>query len=445
MKPEHIYTISEITKEIKKILENNFTNVWIRGEISNLHIHSSGHIYFSLKDQESQIRAVIFKSKVSLLKFRLRKGLNIVVYGYISIYEPRGEYQIIVDYAEITGVGELYEAFEKLKKDLEKKGLFDPKHKKPLPMLPQKVGIITSPTGAAIRDILSVINRRFANIEILIIPVKVQGEDSAVEIIQAIKILNKIKEIEVIILSRGGGSIEDLWSFNEEKVAYAIYQSQIPIISAIGHETDFTIADFVADIRAATPSIAAEILTKNKEELRQKINSLRTFIISKTKSNTSKKLLKYQRYRNSILFKRPYYKIDKDQQYLDNCLNAIYSRFSKQVGNWENRLIRFQEYNIFKSPQKYLLDFYRKNLKQKEGLIENTFYNKFQKLQYQTQLFIEKLDSFSPLKTLSRGYSIAYLHPENIILKDSSQVSINKDIKVELHKGKILAKVYNLT
>ncbi|MDI6785941.1 MAG: exodeoxyribonuclease VII large subunit [bacterium] len=443
MKLEHIYTISEITKEIKKIIENNFTNIWIRGEVSNLHLHNSGHIYFSLKDQESHIRVVIFKGKASQLKFKLQNGLNIVVYGYISVYEPRGEYQVIVDYAETTGMGILYEVFEKLKKNLEKKGLFDTKHKKLLPMLPQKIGIITSPTGAAIKDILSVINRRFANIEVLIVPVKVQGEGSIAEIIHAIKILNRIKEIEVIIIARGGGSIEDLWSFNEEKIAYAIYQSHIPIISAIGHETDFTIADFVADIRAATPSIAAEILTKNKEDLRQKINSLRTFIISKTKSTISKQLFNYQKYQNSTFFKRPYYKVDKDSQYIDNCLNVICSRFSQRIEVRKNRLIRCQEYNTFKSPQKYFLEFYRESLKQKNKLIKNAFYSKLQKLKFQTQLFIEKIDSYSPLKTLSRGYSIAYLHPENIIIKDASQASINKNIKVKLSKGEILAKIYN--
>ncbi|MBU0599859.1 exodeoxyribonuclease VII large subunit [bacterium] len=438
---QYIYTITEITKEIKKLLENNFTSVWIKGEISNLHIHTSGHIYFSLKDQESQIKAVIFKSKASQMNLKLRDGLNVVVYGLISIYEPRGEYQIIVDYLKSTGAGVLYEAFERLKKDLEKKGIFDPKHKRALPMIPQRIGIVTSPTGAAIRDILSVIKRRFSNIEILIVPVKVQGEGSVVEIIQAINILNKIEEMEVIILTRGGGSVEDLWSFNDERLAYAIYHSRIPIISAVGHETDFTIADFVADLRAATPSIAAEILTKNKKELSQKIKSFKTFIISRTKSTLVKKNLSYKNCQNSILFKRPYYKIDKIQQYLDHYLNTISFNFSRKIETWKNRLFISQEDKIFKFPQRYLLEFRKQDLEQRRSLVRNIFCHKFQEIQFKTNLFIEKLDSFSPLKTLGRGYSITYLYPENVIIKDSSQVKKDNSIRVKLHKGEVLAKV----
>jgi exodeoxyribonuclease VII large subunit len=444
MKKDYIYTITEITKEIKRLLENNFTNIWVRGEISNLHVHSSGHIYLSLKDQNSQIRAVIFKSRASQLKFRLRNGLSIVVFGYLTVYEVRGDYQLIIEYAEPTGLGALYEAFEELKRKLEKKGLFDLAHKKPLPMIPQKVAIVTSPTGAAIRDILSVINRRFANIEILIYPVKVQGEEASKEIVEAIRFLNRKKEVEVIILARGGGSIEDLWAFNEEEVAYAIYNSKIPIISAVGHEVDFTIADFVADVRAATPSIAGEILTKNKEELRLRLSSLRSFIISRIHNIISRKKSELKSFQNSILFKRPYYKLDRLGQDLDNYINIIQHNFTRNLELSKNRFFRCLEYNIFKSPYKYLVEPYGDELNQKRQLLVNILKEKLKSMEYRSRLAMEKLDSFSPLKTLARGYSITYLYPEGIIVKESSQVEEEKEIKVRLYKGEILAKVTNI-
>lgn len=266
-----VFSVTEITRMIRYSLEADFSGIWVKGEISNLRIPSSGHIYLTLKDESSQLKGVMFKFQNRNLKFQLEDGLRVIVFGNISVYEPRGEYQLIIEHIEPKGIGALQLAYEQLKERLYKEGLFDKKHKKPLSVLPRKIGIITSPTGAAIRDILMIMERRFANIHMLIYPVRVQGEGSAQEIALAIEEMNSIKAADVLILARGGGSIEDLWSFNEEIVARAIFRSRIPVISAVGHEIDYTISDFVADLRAPTPSAAAEMVVQSKEELLKRV------------------------------------------------------------------------------------------------------------------------------------------------------------------------------
>src|SRR3989339_1280832 len=262
-----VYTVSELTRAIKFVLEEDFPEVLVEGEISNFRVPNSGHAYFTLKDKDSQLKVVLFKLNKRLLKFEPDDGLHVIVRGRISVYEPRGEYQLIADYMEPKGIGALQLAFEQLKEKLFKEGLFDEAHKIPIPQFPQKIAIVTSPTGAAIRDMLRIIDRRFSNVHIIIYPVKVQGEGASAEIARAVKELNALPDIDVMIVGRGGGSIEDLWAFNEEIVARAIYDSRIPIISAVGHETDFTIADWVAEYRAPTPSAAAEKATPDMKEL----------------------------------------------------------------------------------------------------------------------------------------------------------------------------------
>lgn len=251
---KHIYTVSELTREARMLLESAFPAVWVEGEISNFSIHSSGHMYFSLKDENAVLNCAMFRSENQQLKFGPKDGMQVLCFGRISIYDKQGRYQLYVQTMEPKGLGALQLAFQQLKERLQKEGLFDAAHKKPIPFLPQRIGIVTSPTGAAIRDILNISTRRFQNIHIIINPVRVQGEGAAIEIANAIKEFNEYAKLDVIIVARGGGSLEDLWSFNEEIVARAIYDSKIPVISAIGHEVDFTIADFVADFRAPTPS-----------------------------------------------------------------------------------------------------------------------------------------------------------------------------------------------
>jgi len=272
-KGRYIYTVSQLTSSIKIVLEDSFQNIWIDGEISNFKA-VAGHFYFTLKDDKSELKCVFFKSSNEKIKFEIKDGMQVLCCGKISIYEQRGVYQLYVARMEPKGIGELQLAFEQLKEKLFKEGLFDEAHKKPIPLLPERIGIVTSITGAAIRDILHVLNKRFSNVEVIINPVKVQGDEAKEEISSAIEEFNRLGNVDVMIVGRGGGSLEDLWAFNEEIVARAIYNSKIPVISAVGHEIDWTISDFVADMRAPTPSVAAEIVIAKKSELADRLDEI---------------------------------------------------------------------------------------------------------------------------------------------------------------------------
>jgi len=271
---KHIYTVSELTREARMLLESAFGAVWVQGEISNLIAHSSGHMYFSLKDEGAVLNCAMFRAENQLLKFAPKDGMQVLCSGRVSIYDKQGRYQLYVQAMEPKGLGALQLAFQQLKEKLQKEGLFDQARKRPIPFLPRRIGIVTSPTGAAIRDILKISTGRFQNVEIIINPVKVQGETAAREIAAAIKGFNEYGNIDVMIVGRGGGSVEDLWPFNEEIVARAIFDSKIPVISAVGHEVDFTISDFVADLRASTPSEAAKLVIPEKEKLISDIEAL---------------------------------------------------------------------------------------------------------------------------------------------------------------------------
>ena len=271
VKPDAVYSVSQLTEIIKVALETAFPLVWVEGEISNFHRHSSGHLYFTLKDPKSQVRAVMFRFEAKKVAFDLKDGQKVVCRGRINVYEPRGEYQIVIDLVEPKGVGALQLAFEQLKEKLRLEGLFDPGRKKKLPLRPRTIGVVTSPRGAAIVDILRTLERRYARLHVLIYPAKVQGEGASAEIVEGIDYLSNLPGIDVLIVGRGGGSIEDLWAFNEEKVARAIHRSPVPVISAVGHEVDFTIADFVADIRASTPSAAAEMVIEKEQAFAERI------------------------------------------------------------------------------------------------------------------------------------------------------------------------------
>ncbi len=271
MPQKRVWKVSELTRTVSDLLEGNFPDIWVEGEVSNYRAAQSGHLYFTLKDATAQIRCVCFRDQLRGIKFRPEDGLHITVRGGLSVYQARGEYQIYVTHIEPVGLGALQLAFEQLKKKLQEEGLFDSARKRPLPVLPRCIGVITSPAGAAIRDILRVLNRRFANLHVQIYPVKVQGDGAAAEIVHALRYFNRVKFADVLILARGGGSLEDLWAFNEEAVSRAIAGSAIPVITGIGHETDFTIADFAADLRAPTPSAAAEVVVRSRDEFERHI------------------------------------------------------------------------------------------------------------------------------------------------------------------------------
>ncbi len=271
---KYIYKVGELTSQIKTILEDSFSKIWVEGEISNFSAPSSGHIYFTLKDDKSELKCAFFKGYNEKIKFKINDGMHAICFGKVSLFEKRGQYQLIVSRMEPKGIGALQLAFEQLKERLFKEGLFDESRKRVIPKLPDRIGIVTSPTGAAIRDMLHVIKKRFSNVEIIINPVKVQGEGAKEEIATAIEEFNKLNNVDVIITGRGGGSLEDLWAFNEEVVARAIYNSRLPVISAVGHEIDWTISDFVADLRAPTPSVAAEVVIVKKSELADRLDEI---------------------------------------------------------------------------------------------------------------------------------------------------------------------------
>ncbi len=433
-----ILTVSELTLKVKTCLETDFAEVWVEGEISNFRRPSSGHSYLTLKDEKSQIRAVIFRFMGRYLKFEPQDGMLVICRGKMSVYEPRGEYQLILDYMEPKGVGALQLAFEQLKEKLSREGLFAADHKKPLPYLPRRIGIVTSPTGAAIKDLLNVIGRRFPTISILISPVKVQGEGSAQEITQAIDGLNLLDDIDLIIVARGGGSLEDLWSFNEECVARAIYRSAIPVVSAVGHEIDFTIADFVADLRAPTPSAAGELVVRDKGELLNFIDSL-----SDRLKNRILKVLESEKKQAQQVMKRIpdlRFRLSDLQLRVDDLKARLAPRL-KNVLRLQNEMLKGSITRLFLNNPKSMVQ----NYSARVLLYEKTLTDRIQFVLRGTRQTLEnaagQLDSLSPLRVLERGYSITRLLPSLQVVKESTTVEGGDRVNVVLGKGTIDCKV----
>lgn len=425
-KNKHIYTVSEITQDIKLILENTFGEVWIEGEVSNFNAHTSGHFYFSLKDKTAVIGAVMFSRVNRELKFKIENGLKVICFGRIDIFAPYSKYQIIVESIEPKGIGSLQLALEQLKQKLEKEGLFLVEHKRPLPYLPSRVGVVTSLSGAAIKDIIKVLDRRFRDIHIIINPAQVQGEGAKEEISQAIKDFNRLNEelpvnerIEVMIVGRGGGSMEDLWAFNEEIVARAIYASKIPIISAVGHERDWTIADLVADVRAATPSVAAELVIPKKDDLRGKIDNL----LASLKSSFLNIALGVEE------------RIDDLTHRLR--LNTEHI-LALNVGTFDAACKKLALLNPVALIEQYKI---RATDLARHIYVCTLHFIKLRELEFSKA--IEKLSNLSPLNILSRGYSITFKMPEEQIIKDVKFIKTGDTIKTKLHKGQILSQVLN--
>jgi exodeoxyribonuclease VII large subunit len=391
VQPPKIYTVSDLTSEIRVLLEDSFSGVWVEGEVSNFHHHSSGHIYFTLKDQESQIRGVMFRMQNRNLRFKPQDGLAVLIYGVLSVYERRGDYQVVVEYMEPKGLGALQLAFEQLKKKLQAEGLFDEARKRPIPMLPRRIGVITSPTGAAIRDILHVLRRRFAGVDVLIYPVTVQGDEAAPEIVEALRELNRRGGLDVLIVARGGGSIEDLWAFNEESVARAIADSKIPVISAVGHEVDYTIADFVADLRAPTPSAAAEMVIAKKDELAQRLDDLQARMTGVMRSRLHALVARVAGLDRHLRLLNPMERIRMQRRHLTGLW--------KDMTAWADRRLLVVT-----------------------GRLEAA---------------AGKLDSLSPLAILSRGYSICLRLPDREIVKDSAGLAAGDEVEVRLHRGRL--------
>ena len=394
MRPVAI-SVSELNKYIKnKVDEDDYlNNVYVKGEISNFKLHYTGHMYFTLKDENSLIKCVMFKSSTPTLKFTPKDGMKVLVFGTVAVYEAGGVYQIYCKAMQEDGIGDLYKEFEKLKNKLEKEGLFAASHKKKIPVMPKKIGVLSSGTGAVIRDIINVSTRRNPNVNIRLYPVPVQGNGAAEKIVEAIQVMNTYKLSDVIILARGGGSLEDLWPFNEEIVARAIYDSEIPIISAVGHETDFTIADFVADLRAPTPSAAAELAQVDVRELHKKIETYQ----NRFKQALSKRLevmrLRYEKAMNSRVFTDPTKRINEQYIYIDNKVKQLENIIQKKLTESKNIATKY----------------------------------------------MAQLDALSPLKTLTRGYSIT--ENKGKVLKSIKNVKIDDEISVRLQNGVLTAQV----
>ncbi|MDQ1273205.1 MAG: exodeoxyribonuclease large subunit [Planctomycetota bacterium] len=393
-----ILTISELTRKIRGSLEQEFFNIWVVGEVSNVKRPSSGHVYLTLKDANAQLQAVMFKTRANNIKFEIKDGMSVLAFGSVTVYEARGQYQLIIERMEPKGIGALQLAFLQLKERLEKEGLFDPAHKKPLPLLPKKIGIVTSLTGAAIRDIINVINRRFARVEILIYPVKVQGEGSALEIARAIGDLNTIPDVDVMIVGRGGGSLEDLWAFNEEVVARSIYSSKIPVISAVGHEIDVTISDLVADKRALTPTEAGELVVPRYDQLKDAVEKIKTRLVQALCNKILLAGTTLLRIKNSFSFKRPFDRILRLQQALDEIVQRFVTAGKHTVALERERLV---------------------------GLTN-------------------RLDSVSPLRVLNRGYSITTNVEDDKPIKSVEALDRGKLLKTRLCEGVIVSSVVEI-
>jgi len=423
----HIYTVSELTRSIKLVLENSFSRVWVEGEVSGFNTYPSGHSYFSLKDDTSILPAVLFVRVVRDVKFKIADGLKVICCGKVSAYTSHaggGKYQIIVENIEPKGIGSLQLALEQLKTKLEKEGLFAAEHKKPIPYLPARIGVVTSLSGAAIKDILKVLDRRFKDTHIIIHSVQVQGEGAKEEIAQAIRNFNifneslpEAEQVEVMIVGRGGGSIEDLWAFNEEVVARAIYNSRIPIISAVGHERDWTVADLVADLRAPTPSVAAELVIPEKEDLSEELDNL----ISGLKRNLQNLLLS---------FEEP--------------MDDLVHRLSLNTAHiWElnrSRLILAAKKLGLLNPAA-LIPQYKTRILDLAKQIYVRMDHLFKLKDSEFTRGIEKLSSLNPLNILARGYSVTFKIPEGRIIKDAKFIKTGDTIKTKVYKGEILSKV----
>ncbi len=438
---ENILTVSQLNNNIKLLLEETFDFVLVEGEVSNLRRPQSGHVYFTLKDEKSQIKAVFFRSFGGAHRrnsFELEEGLNVLCRARLNVYLPRGEYQLVVESVEPLGVGALQKAFEQLKTKLQAEGLFDESRKKSVPFLPERIGVVTSPTGAVIRDILNITGRRFPAADILIAPVRVQGREAAAEIIQALRNLHDYGNVDVIIIARGGGSLEDMTPFNDEALAREIFRSSIPIVSAVGHETDFTICDFVADLRAPTPSAAAELILPDRLELLSRISTARHRIMS----GLVRYLADHQDRLDSLQerIKDPRRFIMNLQMNLDDLRDRLTSAFDHQKKNLGHHITRLELRLQHRSPA-WLIKEKKMLLKNIRHGLSADFSSRVTALKNNLYRNATLLESLSPLAVLQRGYSITRSIPGGAVIRQTDNLNEGDRVNVLLAKGNFNAKI----
>ena len=440
----HIYTVAEVTARVKRLIEGSrgLQEIWVRGEVSNFK-PSSRHLYFSLKDENALLSCVMFENRKNNLKLALSNGIEVMARGSMGVYGARSSYQLYVEEIVSVGRGILYLKFEQLKEELQKEGYFDPEHKVPLPYLPRRVGVVTSRKGAAIRDIIWVLRDRFPNLEVVLAFCRVQGEGAAEEIAQAIQDLNDYSKVDVIIVARGGGSLEDLFAFNERVVAEAIYKSGIPIVSAVGHEIDFTISDFVADYRAPTPSAAAQKVVPKKEDLIKLIGNkkekLTYFIADRLKTPRSD----LEGIKSSLPFRYPLRSIQNLEQIVDELTKKLFFSLRRKH-KWESYRLSVLSHTFGQLVPKERIHLMREKLKEEKNRLLSFSKRELEREKERVNFLENRLKSLSPLSILERGYSICFKHPEQEIIKDYRQLKEGGKIRVKLHRGGVYSTVYKI-
>ena len=435
-----VYTVGDLTKEIRSNLESSYPEIWVEGELSNSRRWRTGHLYFTLKDGTAQLKGVMFRSSAQHLKFDPDDGLHVLARGRLSVYEPKGEYQLVAEQLEPHGVGARQLAFDQLRRKLEKEGLFDQAKKKPLPKLPRKIGVVTSLDGAALRDVLTVIGRRFPTAHIVISPTLVQGEEAARQIVSAFDLLTTIPNIDVVILTRGGGSAEDLWAFNDESLARTISDSSIPVISAVGHETDTTISDLVADIRAPTPSSAAEIVVAQHNELREQIDNIRGHLNTVMAHQIEKRnsVLDAVRHRPGIAGFLT--RLALQGRHVDDLSYRLVHNALKVMGTHQ-RSHTALKHRLDALDLRRQLPRIRQRLTTASEAINRTYANRQLEQRAALDTSVAKLESLSPLGVVARGYSVCWNENRTTILRSANEVAVGDNVKVKLHECELSCQV----
>jgi exodeoxyribonuclease VII large subunit len=437
-----IFSVSQLNRQARQLLETHLPLLWVEGELSNVSIPSSGHWYFTLKDDQAQVRCCMFRNRNMLVRFKPQQGQHVLLRARVSLYEGRGDYQIIAEHMEEAGSGALQRAFDELKHKLSQEGLFNEAHKKALPSLPKHIGVITSPTGAAIHDVLSVLERRFPGIPVTVIPVAVQGKESAPQIVKAIDLANRAGLFDVLLLTRGGGSMEDLWSFNEEIVARAIFTSELPIVSAVGHEVDFTIADFVADLRAPTPSAAAELLVPDADDWLDKFIGFEVLL----EEAMLRRLQQWQKHLHNLRqrLRHPRERLEQQSQRLDNLELRLKNHIKNVLGDYKNRIQQLQIRQQAHHPQVRLQQLNERVASHHQRL-QKAQYRIIERKQQVLGEAVRMLNTLNPLSTLERGYGLITDAQTQKVITNSNQVTPGTFVNARVAQGEFLCRVESVS